>query len=326
MLDRRSFVLSALGAGSLLACGPAAAQAGAWPTKPVRLVVGLAAGGLADVLARIVQPHLSAALGQPVVVENRGGAGGNVAGVEVVRNGADGHTFLLVPSTTESVNPAMFSSMPFDPQKDLRPVAQMANSQLFLFVRSTLGVDTLEAFIAYAKKHPDTLTYGSAGAGTTPHLEGELLKKNAGITAAHAPYRGVAPAFQDLVSGTIDFAFGPATIFPWVQQGKLKVLAVASRKRAAVQPAIRTFTEAGINDVFADSVFGVYAPAGARAETVERLNREINKVLERPDVKARFLEAGAEAIPLRPAEYAAQVQEEKRLFTAIVKSLGLKAD
>lgn len=327
MFNRRDFALSTLAASTLMTHGSVMAQTKtAWPTKPLRIVVGLAPGGLADVLVRIVQPHLTEALKQPVVVDNRGGAGGNVAGVEVVRNGSDGHTFLLVPSTTESVNPTMFTSMPFDPQKDLRPVAQLANSQLFLFVRSSLGVDTLEAFIAHAKKNPNALTYGSAGNGTTPHLAGELLKKSAGISATHAPYRGVAPAFQDLVAGTIDFAFGPATIMPWVQQGKLKVLAVASRKRAAVLPDLRTFTEAGINDVFADSVFGVYAPTRASAEAVTRLNTEINKVLARPDVKARFLEAGAEAIPLSPAEYSAQVQEEKRLFGAIVKALDLKAN
>ena len=327
MLKRRTLMMSAVAGGAgLLTQGAALAQAGSkWPTKPVRVVVGLAAGGLADVLARIVQPYLGESLGQPVVVDNRGGAGGNVAGVEVVRNGADGHTFLLVPSTIESVNPTMFSPMPFDPQKDLRPVALLANSQLFLFVRSTLGVDSLESFIAYAKKHPDTLTFGSAGNGTTPHLAGELLKKSAGITATHAPYRGVAPAFQDLVAGSIDFAFGPATVLPWVKQGKLKVLAVASQRRAAVLPDVRTFNEAGIKDVLADSLFGIYAPSHMKPEVIERMNREVNKVLQRPDVKTRFVEAGADAIALTPAEYAAQVQAEKRLFTEVVKSLGLKA-
>jgi len=326
MFRRHYLIAGTLALASLRVAGDAAAQGAPWPTKPVRLVVGLAPGGLADVLARAIQPHLSAALGQPVVVDNRGGAGGNVAGAEVARNGGDGHTFLLVPSTTESVNPAMFASMPFDPQRDLRPVGLLANSQLFLFVRASLGVETLEAFIAHAKKHPNTLSYGSAGNGTTPHLAGELFKQAAGITAAHAPYRGVAPAVQDLVAGQIDYAFGPATVFPMVQSGKLKVLAVASRKRASVAPEIRTLSEAGIDGVFADSLFGIYAPASARADVIERLNRELNKVLERPDIRARFLEAGAEAVPMRAADYSALVQDEKRLFTAVVKSLGLKAD
>ncbi|MDH2049674.1 Bug family tripartite tricarboxylate transporter substrate binding protein [Achromobacter marplatensis] len=296
----------------------------AWPAKPVRLVVGLAPGGLVDVLARTVQPHLAEALKQTVIVENRGGAGGNVAGAEVVRNGSDNHTFLLNPSTTESVNPLMFASMPFDPQRDLRPVALLANSQLFLFVRSSLGVDTLEAFVEYARKQPNPLNYGSAGNGTTPHLAGELLKQATGIQATHAPYRGVAPAIQDLAAGQIDFAFGPATVFPMVQSGKLKVLAVASRQRAAVAPDIRTFSEAGIDGVFADSLFGVYAAAGTRDDVVDRMNGEINKVLARPEIQARFLDAGAEALPLRAAEYAARVQDEKKLFAPLMKSLGLK--
>ena len=228
-----------------------------WPVKPVRLVVGLAPGGWSTCWrAPCSRP---AEQKQTVIVENRGGAGGNVAGAEVARNGGDNHTFLLNPSTTESVNPLMFASMPFNPQRDLRPVALLANSQLFLFVRSSLGVDTLEAFVEYARKRPDPLNYGSAGNGTTPHLAGELLKQATGIPATHAPYRGVAPAIQDLAAGQIDFAFGPATVFPMVQAGKLKVLAVASRQRAAVAPDIRTFSEAGIGGVFADSLFGVYA-------------------------------------------------------------------
>lgn len=316
-----------LALASLWAGSAAAAQAGgAWPTKPVRLVVGLAPGGLADVLARALQPHLSAALGQPVLVDNRSGAGGNVAAVEVVRNGGDGHSFLLTPSTTVSVNPSLFARLPYDPQRDLRPVALIANSQLFLFVRASLALDTLEAFVAHARKHPNTLSYGTAGNGTTPHLAGELFKRAAGITATHVPYRGVAPAVQDLIGGQIDFAFGPATVFPMLPAKRLKVLAVASRKRSVVAPDVRTFAEAGINGVFADSLFGIYAPAGARPDTVERLNREINKVLERPDVQARFVEAGAEAVPQSPAEYAALVTEEARLFTGLVKTLNLRAD
>ena len=296
----------------------------AWPTKPVRLVVGLAPGGLVDVLARTVQPHLSEAFKQTVIVENRGGAGGNVAGAEVARNGKDNHTFLLNPSTTESVNPLMFVSMPFDPQQDLRPVGLLANSQLFLFVRSSLGVNTLEEFVEYARKRPDPLNYGSAGNGTTPHLAGELLKQATGMQATHAPYRGVAPAIQDLAAGQIDFAFGPATVFPMVQAGKLKVLAVASRQRAAVAPDIRTFSEVGINGVFADSLFGMYAAAGTRDDVVARMNAELNKVLARPEIQKRFLDAGAEAIPLSAADYAARVQEEKKLFAPLMKSLGLK--
>lgn len=314
------------GLGLLFPPAHAAAQAPAWPTKPIRLVVAFPAGGLADVMSRSLQQPLAEALGQPVIIDNRGGAGGNVAGSEVVRNGSDGHTFLVTVSTTESVNPSMFSRMPFDPEKDLQPVALLANSQLFLITRPTLAASHLKEFVAHAKANPDKLSYGSAGNGTTPHLAGELFKQGAGITAMHVPYKGAAPAIQDVMGGQIDFAFAPGTVFPMVKASKLKVLAVASRKRTANAPEVPTFAEIGINDVYADTMFGIYAPAGMPNEVVERMNREVNKVLALPSTKARFVELGAEAIPVRPAEYKAMVQAEKRLFTDIVKTRGISAD
>lgn len=324
-LQRSAFALLASLCG-LATLAPAAAQTTPWPTRPVRLVVAFPSGGLADVLARLIQPQLSEALGQPVVIENRGGAGGNVAGTEVARNGGDGHTFLVTTSTTESVNPSMFARMPFDPQKDLQPVGLLANSQLFLIARPTLEPNTLKDFIAYTKANPNKMSYGSAGNGTTPHLAGELLKQNAGITATHLPYRGAAPVIQDVMAGQIDFGFAPGTVLPTVKAGKLKALAVASRKRTVSAPDIPTFVELGINGVYADTYFGVYAPAAMPAASVERLNRELNKILALPAIQARFIELGAEAVPLKPTEYKALVQGETKLFTEIVKSRGITAE
>jgi tripartite-type tricarboxylate transporter receptor subunit TctC len=324
-LHRRAFALLA-GLCGLATLVPAVAQPATWPTRPVRLVVAFPAGGLADVMARSIQPQLSEALGQPVVIDNRGGAGGNVAGTEVARNGGDGHTFLITTSTTESVNPLLFARMPFDPQKDLQPVGLLANSRLFLITRATLEPNTLKDFIAYAKARPDKLSYGSAGNGTTPHLAGELLKQSAGITATHVPYRGAAPVIQDVMAGQIDFGFAPGTVFPMVKAGKLKALAVASRQRTVSAPDIPTFAELGINGVYADTYFGVYAPAAMPVASVERMNRELNKVLAQPALQARFIELGAEAMPLKPAEYKALVQGETRLFTEIVKSRGITAE
>lgn len=324
---RRTFALAAactplLGLPSLRAQAQGAA---AWPTRPVRLVVAFPPGGLADVMARALQPQLTEALGQPVVIDNKAGAGGNVAGTEVVRNGHDGHTFLVTVSTTESVNPAMFPRMPFDPQQDLQPVALLANSQLFLIVRPTLPVRTLQEFVEHARAHPG-MNYGSAGNGTTPHLAGELFKQAAGVQATHVPYRGAAPAIQDVMAGQVDFSFAPGTMFPLAQSGKLKVLAVASRRRTASAPQVPTFSEAGFDGVFADTLFGVYAPAAMPAGAVDRMNGAINRILEQPAVKARFLELGAEAVPLRPQAYKALVQDETRLFTEIVKARGIRAD
>ncbi|MDP9932768.1 Bug family tripartite tricarboxylate transporter substrate binding protein [Variovorax paradoxus] len=322
----RPALAALFGLCSVVAASGASAQSNSWPTRPVRLVVAFAAGGLADVMARVIQPQLTEALGQPVVIDNRGGAGGNVAGTEVVRNGNDGHTFLITVSTTESVNPMMFARMPFDPQKDLQPVALLANSQLFLITRTTLQPNNLKDFVAYAKAHPDTMSYGSAGNGTTPHLAGELLKQSAGITATHLPYRGAAPVIQDVMAGQIDFGFAPGTVFPTVKAGKLKVLAVASRKRTVSAPDVPTFSELGINGVYADTYFGIYAPAGMPAATVERMNREINKILSLPAVQARFIELGAQAVPVSRADYKSMVQTETKLFTEIVKARGITAD
>lgn len=318
---------AAIGLTCLLALtNTAQAQSGSWPTKPIRLVVAFPPGGLADVLARSLQAHLSEAFGQPVVIDNRGGAGGNVAGAEVARNGGDGHTFLVTVSTTESVNPSIFNRMPFDPQKDLQPVALLANSQLFLVTRPTLSPNTLKEFVAYAKANPGKLSYGSAGNGTTPHLAGELLKQGARIFATHIPYRGAAPAIQDVMAGQVDFAFAPGTMISMAKAGKLKVLGVASHKRSSAVPDVPTLSEAGVDGVFADTLFGIYAPSAMPGAIVIRMNREINRVLALPEIKSRFVDVGAEAIPMKPAEYKTTVQAETRLFGDVVKSRGIKAD
>lgn len=302
------------------------ARASEWPNRPVRLVVAFPPGGLADVLARAIQPHLTESLKQPVLIDNRGGAAGNVAGSEVAHNGGDGHTFLITVSTTESVNPTMFPKMPFDPRKDLQPVGLLANSQLFLIVRPSLGTRSVADFLAHAKAHPGSLSYGSAGNGTTPHLAGELLKRNAGITATHVPYRGAAPAIQDVMAGQVDFSFAPGTVFTFARAGKVDVLAVASRQRAASAPDVPTVTEAGVDGVFADTLFGIYAPAAMPAGPVGRLNAAVNAALARPDIQARFQETGAEAIPLSPAQYRDLVDEELKTFPGIVRASGIKAD
>ena len=323
--SRRRLLLAA-GATPLLSLAGTGARANDWPTRPVRLVVAFPPGGLADVMARAIQPYLTESLKQPVLIDNRGGAAGNVAGSEVVHNGGDGHSFLITVSTTESVNPTMFPKMPFDPRKDLQPVGLLANSQLFLIVRPTLGTRTLADFLTYAKAHPGTLSYGSAGNGTTPHLAGELLKRNAGIAATHVPYRGAAPAIQDVMAGQVDFSFAPGTVFTFAKAGKVDVLAVASRKRAESAPHSPTFAESGVDGVFADTLFGIYAPAAMPAGSVDRLNRAVNEALARPDIRARFVEVGAEALPMSPARYRGLVDEELKTFPEIVRASGIKAD
>lgn len=315
-----------LGLAAGLAATGVAAQPAPWPSRPVRIVVAFPAGGLADVLIRQLVPQLSEALGQPVVIDNRGGASGNVAAVEVARNGGDGHTLLVNVTTLESVNPIMFERMPLDPSKDLQHVALLANTQLFLVTRPTLAPNTLAEFVAYARANPGKLSYGSAGNGTTPHVGGELFKQTAGIFATHIPYRGAAPAIQDVMAGQIDYAFVPGTVFPSVKAGKLKLLAVASRQRASYYPSAPTVEEAGFGKVYVDTPFAVYAPAAMPAAHVARVNRELNRLLALPATRARFADVGAEPVALSPAELSTLVRDETALFGPIVKARGIKID
>ena len=315
-----------LGLAAGLAATGVAAQAAPWPSRPVRIVVAFPAGGLADVLIRLLVPQLSEALGQPVVIDNRGGASGNVAAVEVARNGGDGHTLLVNVTTLESVNPIMFERMPLDPSKDLQHVALLANTQLFLVTRPTLASSTLAEFVAYARANPGKLSYGSAGNGTTPHVGGELFKQTAGVFATHIPYRGMAPAIQDVMAGQIDYAFVPGTVFPSVKAGKLKLLAVASRQRASYYPSAPTVEEAGFGKVYVDTPFAVYAPAAMPAAHVARVNRELNRLLALPATRARFADVGAEPVALSPAELSTLVRDETALFGPIVKARGIKME
>ena len=324
-LTRRS--LAGLALGLLAVTSPnIQAQPAAWPKKPVRLVVAFPPGGLADVMTRVLQPKLSEALGQPVVIENRGGASGNIAAMEVARNGGDGHTFMVNVTTIESVNPLIFDRMPFDPAKDLQHVALLANTQLFLITRPTLAANSIKELVAYAKAHPGKLSYGSAGNGTTPHIAGELFKQNTGVFATHIPYRGVAPAVQDVMAGQIDFAFAPGTVFQSAKAGKLKLLGVASRKRTDSYPSARTLSEEGFDNIFVDAPFAIYAPSAMPAAHVARMNREINQLLALPAIQARFAEIGADAVAMSPAEVKALVQAEAALFGPVVKASGMRSD
>ena len=320
-LTRRS--LLALGCSLLVV--PALAET-PWPSKPVRFVVGFPPGGLADVLIRQLVPQLSEALGQPVVIDNRGGASGNVAAVETVRNGGDGHTFMVNVTTLESVNPLMYGRMPIDPAKDLQHVALLANTQLFLVTRPNLAPNTLAEFVAYAKANPGKLSYGSAGNGTTPHVGGEMFKQTAGIFSTHIPYRGMAPAIQDVMAGQIDYALVPGTVFSSVKASKLKLLAVASASRPSYYREAPTIEQAGFGKVYVDTPFAVYAPAAMPAAHVERMNQALNQALSQPAIKARFAEVGAEPMALKPAEVKAMVQREKELFGPIIKARAIKAD
>jgi tripartite-type tricarboxylate transporter receptor subunit TctC len=321
-LLRRTLLAALVATASVLP----AAHAQSWPSKPIKVVVNFPAGGAADQLARAVSLPLQEVLGQPVVVENRGGSGGNIGGDVVAKSPADGYTLLMSSGGMVSVNPHIYPRMPFDPAKDLVPVASAARVLVYLTVRPTLPVNNIKEFIAYAKANPGKLSYGSPGNGSSPHLAGEMMKSQAGLYTVHVPYRGAAPALQDLLAGQIDYAFDPGIGLNQVRAGKLKLLAVGSMHRSPLFPDVPTLDEAGLKGFDADTVFGFYAPAGTPAAVITRLNTEINKILGPAAVKERIAGLGGVALPLTPAQFNAKAAEDSKRFGAIIKERKIVGD
>lgn len=323
---RRIFAATAVAA--LLATGlaPQMALADTWPTKPVRLIVNFPAGGAADQIARAISQPLSEALGQPVVIDNRGGAGGNLGGDIAAKAPTDGYTLLLSSGGMVSVNPYIYPKMSFDPVKDLVPVAAAARVLVFLEARPDLPVKNIQEFMAYLKANPGKLSYGSPGNGSSPHLAGELFKDQAKLFAIHVPYRGAAPAMQDLLGGQIDFMFDPGIGLNHVRSGKLRLLAVGSTKRSPLFPDVPTLDEVGLKGFDADTLFGLYAPAGTPSEVVARVNREVNKILATAAVKERISALGGVPAPMTPAEFGARAAEDGVRFGALIKSRGIHGD
>ena len=311
---------------SLLGLLATVSLAQTWPAKPLRVVVNFPPGGAADQIARVIGQPLSEALGQPVVIENRAGANGNLGGEVVAKSAADGYTLLMSSGGMVSVNPHIYARMSFDPAKDLTPVAAAARVLVFLVVKPSLPVDNVQQFLAYAKSNPGQLTFGSAGNGSSPHLAAEMMKSQAGLFAVHVPYRGAAPALQDLLAGQLDFYFDPGIGLNQVRAGKLKLLAVGSPKRSPLFPQVPTLDEAGLKGFDADTVFGFYAPAGTPADVVSRLNREINRTLGLPAVRERIQALGGESLAISAAEFAAKASEDSARFGAIIRERKIVGD
>jgi tripartite-type tricarboxylate transporter receptor subunit TctC len=316
-----------LSAGLLsLAAVTAPAWAQPWPSKPLKVIVNFPPGGAADVIARAVSQPLAEALGQPVVVENRGGSGGNLGGDAVAKSPADGYTLLMSSGGMVSINPHIYARMPFDPVKDLTPVAAAARVLVFLVVKPEFPAGDVKAFLADLKANPGRRSFGSPGNGSSPHLAGEMMKAQAGVFAVHVPYRGAAPALTDLLAGQLDFLFDPGPALPHVKAGRLKLLAVGSPKRSPLYPDLPTMDEAGLKGFDADSVFGFYAPAATPPDVVARLNREINRILGTAQLRERIAALGGEPVPMSPADFAAKAAEDSRRFAAIIRERRITGD
>lgn len=310
-----------------LACAfSATAHAQAWPSKPLKIVVNFPPGGAADQIARAVAAPLQTALAQTVVVENRAGSGGNIGGEAVAKSPPDGYTLLMSSGGMVSVNPHIYAKMPFDPAKDLMPVAAAARVLVFLVVRTENPAKDYPAFIADLKAHPGQRSFGSPGNGSSPHLAAEMLKAQTGTFAVHVPYRGAAPALTDLLGGQLDFLFDPGIAIPHIKAGKLRLLAVGSPQRAPLFPDVPTLDELGLKGFDADTVFGFYAPAGTPDAVVTRLNTEINRILITPALQERIHALGGVPAPMSPAQFAAKAAEDSKRFGDIIKSRRIVGD
>ena len=327
----RTLGLVSVTAFSALVALPLFAQS-TWPTRPVKIVVPFAAGGTTDIIARAIAPELSKALSQAFIIENRGGAGGNIGADLVAKSPADGYTILMGTVGTHGINQSLYAKMPFDPIKDFAPITMVAGVPNVMVMNAekarTLGINSVQDFINYAKAHPGKLNMASSGNGTSIHMAGELFKSMTGTFMVHFPYRGSSPALLDLVAGNTDVMFDnlPSSL-QHIKSGKLKAFAVTSSQRSAVLPDVPTVEEAAkLKGFEASSWFGLLAPAGTPPEIVSRIQQEVAKSLNTPAIKEKLMLQGAIPSGNTPQEFVKLIESETNKWAKVVKVSGAKVD
>lgn len=319
----RFVILAAWTAAGLLA--PAAAQD--YPNRPITLIVPFPPGGSTTIVARIVADKLSERLGQQIVVDNRGGAGGTVATRAVAKSSADGYTLVLGYTGTLGIGPSLYPNVGYDPVKDFAPIGRIGSAPNTLVVHPSFPVHSVAELIAYAKANPGKVNFGSAGIGTVSHVSGEYFARLAGIKLIHIPYKGTGPAITDLLGGHIPMAFAPIpATHENAKAGQLRMLAVTSLKRSALLPDMPTIAESGLPGYEAVLRYGLVAPAGTPRPIIERLNKELNAVLADSEVKKRLATEGADPAPGTPEQYGADIAQEEKQWAEVVKASGAKAE
>jgi tripartite-type tricarboxylate transporter receptor subunit TctC len=311
----------------VLAPGPAGAQApDSWPSRPIRFILPFPPGGGTDILGRLIAERLTANLGQPVVTENRGGAGGNVGAEAAAKSAPDGYTIVLVaPSLT--ISPSLYSKLNYDPVKDFAPVSLVATVPNVMVTNPAVPANTLAEFIRLAKSKPGEMNFGSGGSGTSNHLAGELFNLVAGVKLVHVPYKGVNLAMNDVLSGRIQLVvIGiPATV-PNIKAGKLRALALVAPRRSPVLPDVPTVAEAGLPNFEVTTWYGILAPAGTPKAIVVRLNAELAKIMHSPELKERLDALATDPVTSTPEEFAGLIKREIVKWREVVREAGLKAD
>ena len=320
-------VIAALPIFASLVAGAAQAQQN-YPARPLRLIVTVPPGGAADLVARVMAQKLGDAMGQTVVVDNRGGGGGQIAAELAAKSSPDGYTLLQSSITTHGIGPHVYAKLLFDPLKDFAPIALYATMPMVVVANAQVPVKSIKEMVALAKGKPGGYGFGSSGSGGAPHLVGELFKSVAGVNLQHIPYKGSGPAATDVAGGQVAFAFDAiAPHLPHIKSGRTRVLAAISPKRLAMFPDVPTMTEVGYAQVAASIWYGMMAPAGVPKPVIAKLNTEVNRALGLPDVKERMAGAGIDAAaPNTPEDFAKFIQDELAKWGPVVKASGAKSD
>lgn len=323
--SRRRVLIAMLSGAALLACGSSATAQDAWPSKPVRLIVPFAPGGSTDVIARMVGQRLSVLWGQPVVIENRAGAGGNVGADAVAKAPGDGYT-LLMASGSITINPALYKKMPFDTKKDLLPITNVAQGPMLIVVQDGAPYKTMKDLIAAAKAKPGTINFASAGVGSQVHLAAENFADAAGIDIQHVPYKGEALGYNDLIAGQVQLMVGnfPAAS-ALLGPNRLRALAVTSKQRMPQLPDVPTAHEAGLPNFENIGWFGLFAPAGTPPAVLQKVHRDIAKVMAESEIKARLYVQGMTPVVNSTAEFTQQIDQELERWAKVVAARKLQA-